>query len=117
MGHFIEPVDDPRSTNAVEIKWHTHPAGDLKQAWTKSIEATTVAILISGRFIFRFPEQEVLLTQQGDYVLWAPGVFHRWQAEEESIILTLRWPSKEGDVVTADEEQVRQIEKGSDRID
>ena len=117
VGHFVHPADDPRATNAVEIKWHTHPAGDLKPTWTKSIDATSLAILISGRFIFRFPEQEVLLTQQGDYVLWAPGVFHRWQAEEESVVLTLRWPSKEGDVVTADEEQVRQIEKGSDRID
>jgi hypothetical protein len=111
VGHFIDPVDDPRSTNAVEVKWHTHPAGDLKSAWTKSIEATTVAILISGRFKFRFLGQEILLTKQGDYVLWSPGIFHTWQAEEESVILTIRWPSKEGDVVIANEEQVRRFGK------
>jgi len=117
VGHFINPADDPRATNALEIKWHTHPAGDLKPAWTRSIEATSLAILIRGRFTFHFPEQEILLTQQGDYVLWTPGVFHRWQAEEESVVLTIRWPSREGDVVTADEGQVRQIEEGSSRID
>jgi hypothetical protein len=117
VGHFIKPADDPRSTGDVEIKWHTHPAGDLKPAWTKSIEATTLAILISGRFTFHFPDQEILLKQQGDYVLWTPGVFHRWQAEEESVILTIRWPSREEDVVTADEGELRRLEEGRSEID
>jgi hypothetical protein len=117
VGHFIHPAHDPRATNTVEIKWCTHPAGDSKPTWTKSIEATTLAILISGRFTFRFPEQDILLTQQGDYVLWPAGVFHRWQAEEASVILTIRWPSREQDVVTADEGQVRQLEKGRSMID
>jgi hypothetical protein len=112
VGQFIDPADDPRSTDAVEIKWHTHPAGDLKPVWTKSIEATTLAILISGRFKFRFPGQEILLSRQGDYVLWPPGIFHTWQAEEESVILTIRWPSLEEDILIADEGQVRQFEEG-----
>jgi hypothetical protein len=117
VGHFIRPADDPRATNSVEIKWHTHPKGDSKATWTKSIEATNLAILISGKFKFCFPEQDILLTQQGDYVLWPAGVFHRWQAEDESVILTIRWPSKEQGVVTADERQVRQLEKGRSMID
>jgi hypothetical protein len=117
MGHFIRPADDPRATNALEIKWHTHPAGDSKPTWTKSIEATNLAILISGKFKFRFPDQDILLTQRGDYVLWPAGVFHRWQAEEASVILTIRWPSKEADVVTADVGQVRQLEKGRSSVD
>jgi quercetin dioxygenase-like cupin family protein len=105
VGHFIHPPDDPRATKDVEIKWHTHPAGDSKPSWTKSTAATSLAILISGRFKFSFPDQNVLLRKQGDYVLWTPGVFHIWQAEEESIILTIRWPSKFGDVVSGTKEQ------------
>jgi hypothetical protein len=113
VGHFIDPLDDPRSTTALEIKWHTHLAGDLKLSWTKSTKATSLAILIRGKFRFRFPDQQVLLTQQGDYVLWSPGIFHTWQAEEESVILTIRWPSQEEDVVIADEGEIGQLEKGS----
>jgi hypothetical protein len=113
VGHFVEPADDPRATQAVEVKWHTHPVGESKTVWTKSIEATSLAVLISGRMIFRFPEREILLSRQGDYVLWSPGIFHTWNAVEESVILTIRWPSRKDDVVIADERQTRHLEDGS----
>ncbi len=53
VGHFIDPPEDPRATRDLEIKWHTHPAGEQKTSWTKSTQATSLAILISGRFIFQ----------------------------------------------------------------
>jgi quercetin dioxygenase-like cupin family protein len=43
----------------------------------------------------------VLLERQGDYVVWGPGVDHSWRAEEESVVLTVRWPSVAGYAVTA----------------
>lgn len=93
MGHFITPSDDPRATSALEVKWGTHPAGEKRSEWAVNNTATTVSILISGRFRLQFPEREIVLAKQGDYVLWLPGVPHCWLAEEESIVLTVRYPS------------------------
>src|SRR5688500_15980510 len=77
VGHFL-PADDIRATGAVEVKWGVHPAGEQRVAWSMSREATTLSVLVAGRFRLTFPEQTYLLTQPGDYVLWAPGVPHHW---------------------------------------
>jgi quercetin dioxygenase-like cupin family protein len=99
IGHFIAPTDDPRSTPTLEVKWAVYEAGDGRVQWATNVEATSLAILIKGRFRFQFPDQEVLLSHEGDYVLWSPGVPHCWSAEEDSTILSVRWPSKPGDSV------------------
>ena len=99
MGHFVTPPDDPRSTSIMELKWAVHAAGDCRPQWARNIEATTVSILIQGRFCLQFPDQEVLLSRDGDYALWSPGVPHCWSAESDSTILTIRWPSTAGDSV------------------
>ena len=62
-------------------------------------EATTLSILVRGAFLVSFPGTEVRLTSPGDYVLFPPGVLHGWVAEEDSIVVTVRWPSKPGDAV------------------
>lgn len=98
IGHFM-PDNDPRSTSDLEVKWAVHPAGDGRSEWATNAEATTLSILISGRFRVQFPESEIVLFNQGDYVLWCPGVAHTWVAESDSTILTVRWPSKSGDSV------------------
>jgi hypothetical protein len=99
VGHFIEPSNDPRSLSALEIKWGIHKAGDSRTDWAVNSEATTLSMLISGRFRLKFPKREVLLFQAGDYVLWLPGVPHCWVALSDSTIVTIRWPSKAGDSV------------------
>lgn len=99
VGYFISPAGDPRSTGEVEIKWGVHQAGERRSQWATNQEATTLSILIKGRFRLQFPEQEILLSDEGDYALWCPGVPHTWCAEAESTILTVRWPSKSGDSV------------------
>lgn len=99
MGHFLTPTDDPRSTPLLEVKWGVHKAGESRQQWAMNVEATTLSILIKGQFCLQFPEQQVILCHEGDYVLWLPGVPHTWSAEEDSTILTVRWPSKSGDSV------------------
>jgi hypothetical protein len=97
LGHFITPTDDPRSTPLLEVKWGVHKAGDGRNQWATNVEATTLSILINGRFRLQFPEQEFVLSREGDYVLWCPGVPHYWSAEEDSTIVTVRWPSKPED--------------------
>src|SRR4028118_1158720 len=98
-GHFITPENDPRSTSILEVKWGVHQAGDCRTEWAVNAEATTLSILIQGRFRLQFPEQEFLLSREGDYALWLPGVSHSWSAEEDSTVLTVRWPSKPEDSI------------------
>jgi len=81
LGHFITPTDDPRSTLLLEVKWGVHKAGDGRMQWATNVEATTLSILINGRFRLQFPEQEFVLSREGDFVLWLPEVPHYWSAE------------------------------------
>jgi hypothetical protein len=99
LGHFITSDEDPRSTSNLEVKWGIHQAGDGRIHWATNVQATTLSLLIKGRFRLQFPEQEFLLSHEGDYVLWSPGVPHSWSAEEDSTVVTIRWPSKSGDSV------------------
>lgn len=95
LGHF-KPVGDIRHSEDVEIKWSTHPKGDRRAEWVTGEKRTALLILISGRFRVELPGRSVLLTEQGDYVIWGRGVDHSWYAEEESVVLTVRWPSIPG---------------------
>ncbi|AXE27325.1 signal peptidase I [Streptomyces globosus] len=95
LGHFKDP-GDPRHSADVEIKWGVHPKGDARAQWTAGEERTALLVLISGRFRMEFPDRDVVLAEQGDYVVWGRGVDHSWYAEEESVVLTVRWPSVPG---------------------
>jgi quercetin dioxygenase-like cupin family protein len=35
----------------------------------------------------------VMLEKPGDYVMWGPGVSHTYRAEEDSVVITVSWPS------------------------
>jgi quercetin dioxygenase-like cupin family protein len=95
LGHF-KPLDDARHSADVEIKWGVHPPGERRARWTTGEKRTALLVLISGRFRVELPGRDVLLAGQGDYVVWGPGVDHSWQAEEASVVLTVRWPSVPG---------------------
>ncbi|MFB7109797.1 signal peptidase I [Streptomyces sp. NPDC056190] len=95
LGHF-KGVGDPRRSEAVEIKWGVHRRGDARPRWVEGEERTALLVLISGRFRVELPGRSVLLKEQGDYVVWGRGVDHSWCAEEESVVLTVRWPSVPG---------------------
>jgi hypothetical protein len=97
LGHFFLPPDDPRSRSDVEIKWTTHVAGETRSGWARNQQATTISILVQGRFRTQFRDRSVLLEAPGDYVLWLPGVAHCWVAETDSTVLTVRFPSIAGD--------------------
>ncbi|GGU94238.1 hypothetical protein GCM10010182_07790 [Actinomadura cremea] len=98
LGHF-KPAGDARHSAEVEIKWGVHPKGERRAAWTDGERRTALLVLISGRFRLEFPGRDVVLCEQGDYVVWGRGVDHSWCAEEESVVLTVRWPSIPGNRV------------------
>lgn len=94
LGHFM-PAGDVRHSGDVEIKWGVHPVGDQRAAWVTGETRTVLIVLVSGRFRIDFPHRSVVLREQGDYVVF-DGVDHSWYAEEESVILGVRWPSVPG---------------------
>lgn len=95
LGHFKEP-GDARHSEDVEIKWGVHPKGEERAQWVRGESRTALQVLISGRFRLEFPGRSVVLAEQGDYVVWGRGVDHSWCAEEDSVVLTVRWPSLPG---------------------
>ncbi|MGI5166252.1 signal peptidase I [Spirillospora sp. CA-253888] len=97
LGHF-KPEGDPRHSTDVEIKWGVHVPGERRAQWTTGDERSALLVLISGHFVMEFPDGEVPLTQQGDYVVWH-RVDHSWRAERESVVMTVRWPSTPGHAV------------------
>jgi hypothetical protein len=46
IGHFMG--DETRNTDAVEIKWGIHPAGQRRDGWTVGEQRTTLLLLVSG---------------------------------------------------------------------
>lgn len=97
VGHFMPGPGDPRATADVEVKWAVYRGGERRDGWGRNRAATTLAVLVSGRFRLWFPGREVLLAAPGDYALWQPGVPHDWRAEGPAVVLSVRWPSLAGD--------------------
>jgi quercetin dioxygenase-like cupin family protein len=48
---------------------------------------------VKGRFRIELSVGSFVLAEPGDYALWGPGIDHWWVAEEESTVITVRWPS------------------------
>jgi hypothetical protein len=94
LGHFMPP-GDARHSEAVEIKWAVHPAGEQRAGWVTDDSRSILSVLISGRFRIDLPDRSVVLSQQGDYVVFH-GASHTWHAEEESVVVSVRWPSLPG---------------------
>lgn len=90
VGHFM-PDLDLRKSDDVEIKWGQHAAGETREEWVIDERRMTFLALISGKFTIIFPDEERTLEAQGDYLMWGPGVDHTWHAEEDSVMLTVRW--------------------------
>jgi len=100
VGHFIEDPTDPHYSKDVEIKWGVHQAGEERTEWSAGGHDRTILMLVSGRWRLELASSEqhatptpVTLETQGDYVLWEKGLDHRWRAEADSVVITVRWPS------------------------
>jgi len=92
LGHFAEPDSALHSTD-VEVKWAHHLAGERREAVSSRSAARTLSILVRGRFVLEFSGKEVVLAREGDYALWDGAEPHAWRCEEDSLIVTVRWPS------------------------
>jgi quercetin dioxygenase-like cupin family protein len=93
IGHFLDQADGVRASDEVEIKWGIHPAGEARHDWQTDEHRTTVIILVSGQFRIELSTGTFVLKDQGDYAMWGPGIDHSWHAEEDTVIITVRWPS------------------------
>jgi mannose-6-phosphate isomerase-like protein (cupin superfamily) len=94
LGHFMPGEDNPLRSSAVELKWYTHAQGETRHEWAPTNAVRTLNILIRGSFVLVFPAREVALEKEGDFVVFGPGVPHSFRSVEESLVLTVRWPSR-----------------------
>jgi hypothetical protein len=85
--------DHPLHSSDLEVKWFSHTKGETRPQWSPASEVRTLNILIRGRFVLLFPDHEVLLENEGDFVLFGPGIAHSFRSEAQSLVLTVRWPS------------------------
>ena len=97
LGHFMPGDDNPLRTSHLELKWFTHAKGETRVEWAPGNPVKTLNILMRGRFVLVFPDREVVLEKEGDFVLFGPDVAHSFRSEEESLVLTVRWPAPSGD--------------------
>jgi hypothetical protein len=74
-----------------------------RHAFSQCKNATTISILVSGLFVTRLKIcdvlREVTLANPGDYIAFAPGIDHSWEALEDSVMISIRFPSLAGDQV------------------
>ena len=96
VGHFMAAASGLQ-TSDVEVKWSSYVGGEHRDGWGANRTATTLCVLVRGRFHLRFPDREVWLEREGEFCQWAPGVPHYWQADGETVVISVRWPSLEGD--------------------
>lgn len=100
LGHFLGP-GEPLRSDQVELKWTKHPQGETNGKFTANRTASTIMVLVRGAFRFTFLKdgavQEARLEKEGDYAFWGPGIAHRWDVEEDCLVLTVRWPSAPDD--------------------
>ncbi len=98
IGHFMEP-ESVFKRDDFEVKWGVHPKGEKKSSVASNMVAKTVAILVRGKFSVTFPDEkeEIILSKEGDSVFFDSKINHFSEALEDSVVLTIRWPSKAGD--------------------
>lgn len=94
IGNFLPKNSGLRYSEAVELKWGTHRAGEARTDWVTGETRTTVGVLVSGEFEMEFRDRTVALSKPGDYVMWGPGVDHKWCATQDCVLLTVRWPAE-----------------------
>jgi hypothetical protein len=99
VGHFMLQTDPLHRASSVEVKWGSHRAGEGEDDWSMNRSATTLSLLVHGRDRIVFPDEDVVLQRAGDYAIWGPGTPHKWRAEEDCLVITIRWPSVADDLL------------------
>jgi hypothetical protein len=96
VGAFLPIERGLRHTEICEVKWGVHRDGEEKRTPGTNLMATTLTLLVSGQFQVRLPEIDVVivLERPGDYVIFGPGTRHHWKSLNDSVVVTVRWPSR-----------------------
>jgi len=94
LGSFLDP-NSPLHSDAVEIKWGVFKKGEDKTVAAANRVAKSISILVKGRVNLLFPDHDTIieLKKEGDYAYWENNVFHTSQILEDSVVITIRWPS------------------------
>lgn len=95
VGHFLEMTAGVRASEDVELKWGQHSCGERRDDWALGDRRSTLTVLVAGGpWRVQLPEREHTLARPGDYLLFGPGLAHAWQADGDTTMLTIRWPSR-----------------------
>jgi hypothetical protein len=92
VGWYL-PQGTPFHSKDFEMKWGVHKKGWKRESFAAQRTAKSITILVSGKFITKFKARKVTLSRPGDYVYFSPRVYHITEAREDSVVLTIRWPS------------------------
>lgn len=100
-GHFMDP-NTVMHSNVFEIKWAKHKKGETKEMIGTNQVAKTLQILIYGKFKLIFTEEnrEVISEKIGDFVYFEPNNSRTWEALEDSLLISIHWPSIPNDQIT-----------------
>lgn len=93
MGNFVDKKLGLRHSDDVEIKWKNHTKGEERSEWATNETRTSIGILIRGKVEMVFRDKTQILSKEGDYVMWGPSIDHKWRVLEDSLVITIRWPS------------------------
>ncbi len=103
IGQFFPAESGMCSQSTLEVKWGQHPKGDRRPSFAASRFGGTISLLISGRFLLKLivdgETREILLSTPGDYTAFGAGIPHSWEALEESLVISIRFPSIEGNQI------------------
>lgn len=110
IGQFVQEDAGLRHQDALEVKWGQHPKGERRCSFVQSKSATTISILISGTLVtwLKIDEElrEIVLAKPGDYIAYGPGIEHSWEALEDSLLISVRFPSVADDQIEAPVETI-----------
>ncbi len=102
VGQFNPPDRGLVHQTSLELKWGQHQKGEKRLAFSEYKTATTFSILISGIFKTKMMIDgsltEITLRTPGDYLAFGPLVSHCWEAVEDCVVLSIRFPSVAGDM-------------------
>jgi hypothetical protein len=98
VGQFVPAGLGVRHQTDVELKWGIHTDGERRSRGAEAVaDATTISILIRGslRAVFYNEQavQVVMMENEGDYIIFGPGIRHSWEAAGDTLVVSVRFPS------------------------
>jgi hypothetical protein len=108
IGSFLDK-SSLLSNNDLEIKWGVHKKGELYDKIRAVKHSKSLSILIRGKIGIDFPDlnKKIILKKEGDYLYWSEKTFHTSKILEDSLVLTIRWPSLKDNLIEKEIVQIK----------